>query len=81
MSEKVTFATFDPMHFDAPRYCDLCASDPPVFRYEHSTDESARRAPETGFCCSECAVELLEDVQLAEAQVWQAEEELMKADG
>jgi len=24
---------------------------------------------------------LLEDVQLAEAQVWEAEEELMKADG
>jgi hypothetical protein len=81
MSEKVMFAGFDPMHFDSPRQCDLCASQPPVFRYEHSTDESARRSPKKGFCCCECAADLLADLKQAEAEAWAEEAALMKAEG
>jgi len=80
MSEKVTFATFDPMRFDAPSQCDICAAKPVLFHYEYSVDEGARVSPKRGFCCSSCASRLLDRLQRAESQVWAQEEASLKAD-
>jgi hypothetical protein len=79
MSEKVTFSAFDPIRFDAPAQCDICASQPPVFRYEYDVDEGARLQPGKGFCCQECAAKLLDTLQRAESQVWAREEAFLKA--
>jgi hypothetical protein len=80
MSEKVTFFAFDPMRFDAPSHCDVCASNPSVFHYEYSVDEGARQSPRRGFCCASCASRLLEKLQRAESQVWAEEEASLKAE-
>jgi hypothetical protein len=80
MSEKVTFAAFDPMRFDAPAQCAVCNSNPPVFHYEQSEDEGARQSPRRGFCCNVCAGRLLEKLRNAESQVWAEEEASLKAD-
>jgi hypothetical protein len=80
MSEKITFSTFDPMRFDAPSQCQLCASNPPVFHYENSVDEGARQSPKRGFCCAACAVRLLEELQRTESRVWAEEEASLRAE-
>ena len=80
MSERVTFSVFDPMRFDAPSDCDVCASNPALFHYEYIVDEGARLSPKRGFCCSACATRLLEKLQRVESQVWAAEEASLKAD-
>jgi hypothetical protein len=80
MSEKVTFSLFDPMRFDAPSDCDVCASKPAFLHYEYSVDEGARLSPKRGFCCSACATRLLEKLQRVESQLWAAEEASLKAD-
>ena len=79
MSEKVTFSAFDPIRFDTPSQCDICASQPTVFRYEYDVDEGARLQPGKGFCCRSCASKLLDKLQRAESQVWAQEEALLKA--
>jgi hypothetical protein len=80
MSEKVTFSAFDPVRFDAPSRCDVCASKPPVFHYEYSVDESASQQAKTGFCCAGCSTRLLEKLQRSESRVWAEEEASFKAD-
>jgi hypothetical protein len=80
MSEKITFATFDPMRFDPPSHCDICASNPSVLHYEYSVDEGARLSPKRGFCCSSCATRLLEKLQSAESQAWAEEEASLRAE-
>jgi hypothetical protein len=80
MSEKVTFSAFDPIRFDAPSYCDVCTSNPPVFHYEYTLDEGARLSPKRGFCCSSCAVRLLEKLRNAESQAWTEEEASLRAE-
>lgn len=79
MSEKVTFSAFDPIRFDAPSQCDICASQPTVFRYEYDVDQGARLQPGKGFCCRSCASKLLDKLQRAESQAWAQEEALLKA--
>src|SRR5262245_48415718 len=80
MNEKVTFAAFDPMRFDAPLQCDICAAKPALFHYEYSVDEGARVSLKRGFCCRSCASRMLERLQRAESQVWAQEEASLKAD-
>src|SRR4029077_2219494 len=80
MSEKVGFSVFDPMRFDAPSHCNVCTSYPPVFHYEYSVDEGARLSPKRGFCCSSCAVRLLDKLQRVESRMWAEEEASLKAD-
>jgi hypothetical protein len=80
MRARVTFSVFDPMRFDAPSDCDVCASNPALFHYESIVDEGARLWPKRGFCCSACATRLLEKLQGVESQVWAAEEAALKAD-
>ncbi len=79
MSEKVTFSAFDPILFDAPSTCDVCASQPPMFHYEYAVDEGIRQQPRKGFCCRSCAAKLLDTLQRAESQVWAREEAFLKA--
>ena len=74
MSEKITFSTFDPMRFDVPSGCTLCSSESPFFRYEYNLDEGARQSPTTGFCCTACAEQLLQDLRRSESKVWGEEE-------
>ena len=81
MSEKMTFSAFDPVRFDAPSHCDVCALKPPVFHYECSVDEALRTAPRRGFCCSACAWRLLEELQVEESRAWAQEEASLKAEG
>lgn len=79
MSEKVTFSAFDPIRFDPPSQCDVCASLPPMFHYEYDVDEGIRQQPRRGFCCKDCAIKLLDALQQAESQVWAREEAFLKA--
>jgi hypothetical protein len=80
MTERVTFSAFDPVRFDAPSHCNVCTSTAPVFHYEYSVDEALRQAPRKGFCCSRCAVRLLEKLQVAESRAWAQEEASLKAE-
>jgi hypothetical protein len=80
VSDKVIFSAFDPMRFDAPSHCDVCASASPVFHYESAVDVGTRQQPKKGFCCRACAGILLEKLQRAESRVWAAEEASLKAD-
>lgn len=79
MSEKVTFSAFDPIHFDVPSRCEICASQPNMFRYEYDVDEGTRQQPRKGFCCCSCAAKLLDTLQRAESRVWKQEEDYLKA--
>ena len=78
MSEKVTFSTFDPVRFDAPSRCDVCATKSPAFHYEYCVDEGTRSSPQRGFCCPVCAARLLEKLQRVESRAWAEEEESLR---
>jgi hypothetical protein len=80
MSEKVTFSAFDPVRFDAPLRCDVCDSQAPAFHYEYCVDEATRQSPKRGFCCSFCAMGLLQRLQRAESRAWAEEEASLRAE-
>ena len=80
MNNRVCFATFDPLR-DVPNMCGVCVSNPPIFRYEFcADDENARAEYMKGFCCSHCAVKLLEVLEHAESQEWAREQAALEAD-
>ena len=80
MSERITFSLFDPIRFDVPSHCILCVSNPPVFHYEHTLDESTRQSPKKGYVCALCAMRLLERLQQTESQLWEEEETSLRAE-
>jgi hypothetical protein len=81
MDDSLFFATFDPLFVDATEACQMCMRQPPAFTYEHSIeDESGRRNYVKGFCCTACAVTLLQKLEKQEAQEWEAEEAALEED-
>ena len=82
MRITVSFSTFDPFLNDAPSLCDLCESKPSVFHFERaSSEETPERLPARGFCCAQCASQMLEGLQQTESTAWAEEEALVKAQG
>jgi hypothetical protein len=82
MRNQLTFSTFDPIFSDAPSICGLCGARPSVLHYENGCDEGDSGCrPVRGFCCMVCAVHLLEELELAEAQTWAEEEASVRKEG
>ena len=78
MRATVSFSTFDPLFSDAPSLCDQCESKPSVFQFEaHSGDDSPEHR-QKGFCCADCATELLSELRREESQAWAEEEQSVK---
>jgi len=81
MRIAITFSTFDPLFKDTPRLCEACKTKPSVFHFER---ESSNENPEKlaqGFCCKQCATELLEKLQLTESAAWAEEEAVIESQG
>jgi hypothetical protein len=82
MRVTLSFSTFDPLFSDAPSLCDVCESKPSVFHFEsHRDDDGPDRPPATGYCCSSCAVDLLDRLQRAESLAWAEEEIAVQSTG
>jgi hypothetical protein len=80
MLESLFFAGFDPLH-EVPERCTVCSTHPPVLTYDYrALDAKGEPQKTTGFCCTTCAVELLEKLQRAESQEWQEEEAALESD-
>ena len=82
MNDSVFFATFDPLFLNAPEACNVCLSEPPVFTYEYSSQEPGEQERQylKGFCCPECARQLLKRLEQREARDWEEEESELEAD-
>ncbi|HEV2716742.1 MAG TPA: hypothetical protein VGU64_15880 [Terriglobales bacterium] len=81
MNNRLCFATFDPLH-DVPSVCSVCASNPPVFRYEFCADEENTHAEYMkGFCCASCAAKLLRVLEHVESREWAEEQAALEAEG
>ena len=69
------------MH-EVPEVCKVCGSKLPVFHYEwlpYSEDSEPHKTE--GFCCADCAAELLKKLERGEAREWAEEEAALEADG
>jgi hypothetical protein len=80
MSKKVAFSAFDPIRFDTPSGCDVCALTPPCIPLRVHHRRNRREQVRKGFCCGACSARLLEKLQLEESRVWAEEEASLKAD-
>jgi hypothetical protein len=81
MDDSLFFATFDPLFVNAPETCTLCIVRPPAFNYEYAVEkENGQRTYEKGYCCTACAVNLMQKLEAREAGEWQEEEAAMEAD-
>lgn len=80
MGASLHVSTYDPMH-EVPERCNVCWSNAPIFYYEWltHTEESGRQATE-GFCCFECAAELLKKMKHSEAHEWGEEEAALEVE-
>jgi hypothetical protein len=80
MTDRVCFSTFDLFH-DVPEICGVCASNPPIFRYEFCNgDEKGPAQYMKGFCCASCASKLLDVLEHVERQEWAVEQTVLEAD-
>jgi hypothetical protein len=80
MHNSLHFTTFDPLR-DAPDFCQLCGTRPPVFHFEVSAEKLTGEPPvRKGFCCDICATRLLKALERTESQEWSAEEAALAAD-
>jgi len=80
MHNSLHFTTFDPLR-DAPEFCQLCKSRPPVFHFELSTEKpSEEPSQRKGFCCDVCAARLVKTLERTESQQWSAEEAALAAE-
>jgi hypothetical protein len=80
MRPYVFFSAFELLR-DKPEMCNVCSSKPPVFNYELETwGENGKPEEQKGFCCSRCAVELLQELGRAESQKWAEEEAALEKD-
>lgn len=80
MTDKLSFATFDPLLHDTPALCGVCASAAPVFAYEFRTEEHGETKENPGFCCVQCAGVLLKKLEGVESREWAEEEKALQAE-
>lgn len=80
MTNKLSLTTFDPLLRDTPQVCSLCTGKTPVFSYEFRTEEQGEAKASKGFCCSACAVALVQKLERVEAREWAEEEEALEID-
>ena len=81
MRVTVSFSTFDPFLNDAPSLCDVCDSKLSVFHFEREGSEENSDRPSKGFCCTQCATELLENLKQTESVAWAEEEASVQSQG
>lgn len=81
MRGSLHISAFDPMH-EVPEACNVCGSKPPVFHYDWLPySEAIEPQSAEGFCCADCAAELLKKLERGEAREWAEEEAALEADG
>jgi hypothetical protein len=78
MTNRIYFSTFDLLH-DVPNICGVCASNPPMFRYEFSDGDEQRAEYMKGFCCASCASKLLSVLEDVERQEWAREQAALES--
>jgi len=79
MSNRLLFATFDPLAENATQ-CTACKENLPIFRYEfHNEDQAGQPYDLTGFCCETCAAHLLKALECTESVEWAEEEATLAA--
>jgi len=80
MKPSIFFSAFELLR-DNPEMCNVCNSKPPAFNYKLETcGEDGEPEEQKGFCCSRCAVELLQELGHAESQKWAEEEAALEDD-
>jgi hypothetical protein len=80
MSNRLCFATFDPLR-EAPSVCNVCSSNPPIFRYEFRVDDKGSGTEYIkGFCCACCARKLLAVLEHEESSDWALEQAALEAE-
>jgi hypothetical protein len=81
MRIAITFSTFDPFFKDTPRSCEVCKTKPSVFHFERESGIETPGELAQGFCCKQCATELLEKLQVTESAAWADEEAVIESQG
>lgn len=81
MRIAITFSTFDPFLKDAPSLCEVCKTRPSVFHFERASSDESPDKMAQGFCCKQCATELLEKLQQTESVAWAEEEAVIESQG
>ena len=80
MQASLFLAAFDPLH-EVPRVCALCGTKAPVFNYEFRTyGEGGSLSEDRGFCCANCASNLVKQLERNEARVWVQAKTAVKAE-
>src|SRR5712691_3083312 len=80
MRPSLFFSAFELLR-EKPEMCAVCILKPPVFTYELETcGENGEPEEQKGFCCSDCAVDLLQKLGQTESQKWAEEEAALEDD-
>ena len=78
MRATVSFSTFDPLFSDSPSLCDQCEAKLCVFQFETHGGDDTPDHRRKGFCCPDCATDLLRELQREESRAWAEEEQSVK---
>jgi len=81
VKDSISFYAFDLLR-EVPEVCNVCASAPPVLRYNvHSCAPEGEPQETQGFCCAQCASRLLRKLESTEIREWKQEKAALEAEG
>ena len=79
MTASLHILTLDPTH-EKPERCQVCWANQPAFIYEWRPLGLGESKTTHGFCCPECAIELVRDMRSSEIHEWAGEEGALNAE-